>query len=319
MTLVPSPQRPLRIALTGSTGFLGRSLTAAVLAAGHAVRALVPPGEAPVAGVDAVAGRLGEPSAAQVVEGCDVLVHLAALGVQRRDRDWERMALVNAVHPLALLDAAAAAGVRRVVLAGTCLEYTGHGRLPGAPATGELRCDEDAQTEPPEAYGATKAAGGLLQRTRARELGLRAWYLRFASMYGPGDDAAKLLPAAVNAALAGAPFEMTAGEQVREWLHVSDAVAAVLAAAAADPCEAVTTLNVGTGEGWSLRDLVREVFTLAGADPALVRLGARPYHGEVHRLVMDVRRAGPALGGWRPRVGLRAGLEALVQAARGAA
>lgn len=318
MTTAPPPQRPLRIALTGSTGFLGRSLTAAALAAGHTVRALVPSGEAKAAGVEAVAGRLGEPSAARVVEGCDVLVHLAALGVQRRDRDWERMALVNAVHPLALLDAAAAAGIRRVVLAGTCLEYSGHGRLPGARAVGEPRCDEDAPTEPPEAYGATKAAGGLLQRTRARELGLPGWYLRFASMYGPADDAAKLLPAAVNAAVAGAPFAMTGGEQVREWLHVSDAVAAVLAAAATDPLEPVTTLNVGTGEGWSLRDLVGEVFALAGADPALVRLGARPYQGEVHRLVMDVSRAGPALGGWRPRIALRAGLEALVRAARDA-
>jgi nucleoside-diphosphate-sugar epimerase len=242
-------------------------------------------------------------------------VHLAALGVLRKDRDWERMALVNAVHPLELLDAAKAAGLRRVVLAGSCLEYSGHGRLPGAPAAGEPSCGEESPTEPPEPYGATKSAGGVLQRTRARELGLPAWYLRFASLYGPGDYPTKFLPAAVSAAVTGQPFEMTPGEQVREWLHTEDAVAAVLAAAATEPPEPVTKLNIGTGDGWSLRDLVHEVFRIAGADPALLRIGARPYHGEVHRLVMDVSRAGPILG-WRPRIALRDGLEALVRSAR---
>ena len=305
--------RSLRIALTGTTGFFGRSVAAAALAAGHSVRGLVLPGEvSPLPAVQVVEGQLGDPSVERLVDGCDVLIHLAALGVQRRDRDWTRMTLVNAVHPLALLDAAAAAGVRQVVLAGSCLEYSGHGRLPGAPATGAPRCDESSPTEPPEAYGATKAAGGILQRTRARELGLPAWYLRFASLYGPGDDGSKFLPAAVRAALTRTPFEMTGGEQVREWLHVDDAVAAVLAAVSARPPEPATTVNVGTGEGLTLRDVVQEVFRTAGADRALVRVGARPYHGEVHRLVMDASLAGRVLG-WRPRVALRAGLEALVR------
>lgn len=307
----------MRLALTGTTGFFGRSVAAAALAAGHAVRGLVLAGETAPPGVDAVAGRLGEPAARRVVEGCDVLVHLAALGVLRRDRDWERMALVNAVYPLDLLDAAKAAGVRRVVLAGSCLEYSGHGRLPDAPAQGSPLCDEESPTEPPEPYGATKSAGGVLQRTRARELELPAWYLRFASLYGPDDHATKLLPAAIDAALAGRPFEMTGGEQVREWLHTDDAVAAILAAAATPPPAPVTKLNIGTGDGWTLRDLVRELFRIAGADPALLRVGARPYRGEVHRLVMDPSRAG-ALLGWRPRVALRAGLEELVRSARAA-
>jgi nucleoside-diphosphate-sugar epimerase len=306
----------MRIAITGASGFFGRRLSALAVAAGHTVRALVVPGEPRPDGVEAVEGRLGDPSARRLVDGCDALVNLAAVGVLRKDRDWERMALVNAVYPLALLDAAKAAGVRRVVLAGTCLEYSGHGRLPDAPAAGAPLCDEDSKTEPPEPYGATKSAGGVLQRTRAHELGLPAWYFRFASLYGPGDYATKFLPAAVNAALAGVPFEMTGGEQVREWLHTDDAAAAVLSAVTRDPPGPVTTLNIGTGDGWTLRDLVHEVFRLAAGDPALLRIGARPYHGEVHRLVMDVSRAGPLLG-WRARVELRAGLEALVRAARG--
>lgn len=304
----------MRIALTGLTGFLGSRVAAAALAAGHAVRGLVASGGRPVPeGVEIVEGALGDDAARRLVEGADVLLHLAALGVRRCQRDWQPMAVVNVVEPLGLLSAAARAGVGRAVLAGSCLEYTGHGRLPDVPAPSAPRCDESSPTEPPEPYGATKAAGGLLQRTRARELGLRTWYLRVASLYGAGDHAAKFLPSAVGAAVTGRPFEMTRGEQVREWLHVEDAVAALLAAAGVDPPEPVTTLNVGTGEGLSLRDLVGSVFEIAGADPTLIRAGARPYRGEVHRLVMDVSRARTALAGWRPRVELHAGLEALVR------
>jgi dTDP-L-rhamnose 4-epimerase len=109
---------------------------------------------------------------------------------------------------------------------------------------------------------------------------------------------------------------MTAGAQVREWLHLDDAVAALLAAAAG-PVRGAEVVNVGTGEGHALRDVVAQVFAEAGAAPALVRAGERPYRaGEVHRIVMDCTRARTALPGWAPRVPLRGGLGALVRKAR---
>jgi UDP-glucose 4-epimerase len=109
------------------------------------------------------------------------------------------------------------------------------------------------------------------------------------------------------------PFEMTEGAQVREWLHADDAVRAVLAAAATDPPQPALTVNVGTAEGIALRDVVRLVFEIAGADPSLVRAGALPYRaGDVHRLVMDTSRARAALRGFRAATPLARGLEALV-------
>jgi nucleoside-diphosphate-sugar epimerase len=220
---------------------------------------------------------------------------------------------VNAAAPLALVEAAAGAGVGLLVAAGTVLEYRGHGRLPDAPAPLPALCAEEAPLEPLDPYGASKAAGGLLLRARAAELRLPCWYLRLAALYGPGDDAQKLLPGAVAAARAHRPFEMTAGEQVREWLHVEDAAGALLAAAAAPPAAGVEVVNVGTGEGVTLRDVVRRTYALAGADPALVRLGARPYRpGEVHRLVMTAERARARWPGRDAPVALEDGLAALV-------
>jgi nucleoside-diphosphate-sugar epimerase len=309
----------LLIALTGTTGFLGRRFAAAALAEGHAVRGLVFPGAAaPPEGVEPMPGALADPAAVRaLVRGAEALVHLAALGVQSRDRALERMTQVNVVEPLALLAEAKAAGVGRVVVAGTCLEYTGHGRLPEAPVAAAPRLDEASPAEPADPYGATKSAGGLLLRASARALGLSTWYLRFASLYGPGDDPVKLIPAAVRAAVARAPFEMTEGAQVREWLHVEDAASALLAAAQADPPEPAALVNAGTGEGVTLRDVVRLAFEAAGADPALVRAGARPYRaGDVHHLVMDCARARIALRDWRPVIELRRGLEELVRRER---
>jgi nucleoside-diphosphate-sugar epimerase len=224
---------------------------------------------------------------------------------------------VNVAGSLALLEEAARGGVSRVVATGTCLEYRGHGRLPEAPAQGEApRCGEDALADPADGYGASKAAGGLVLRARARELGMPCWYLRIASLYGPGDDPQKLIPGALAAARKGRPFEMSGGEQVREWLHVDDAVRAVLAAAACDP-RGVSVVNVGTGAGDQLRQVAKKVFLAAGADPGLVRTGARPYRsGEVHQLVMDVGRARSALG-WAAEVELEDGLRALAQAPHG--
>lgn len=314
----------MRLAVTGTTGFLGRHLAAAALARGHQVRALVRPGRAapgeggpggPLpAGVEPVEGDLADAGAlARLVEGAEVVLHLAALGVQSRDRDWGRLAEVNVVQPLALVEAAARAKVGLLVAAGTVLEYRGHGRLPGDPAPLPALCGEDAPTEARDPYGATKAAGGLLLRARAAELGLPCWYLRLASMYGPGDDPQKLLPGVLAAARAHRPFELTPGEQIREWLHVDDAVAALLAAAAAPPAAGVEVVNVGTGEGLALRDVVRRAYELAGADPGLLRLGARPYRpGEVHRLVMTAERARARWPGRPATRPLEAGLAALL-------
>lgn len=304
------------LSVTGATGFLGRAFVTAALQAGHEVRALVRGGLDAKEGLRTFEGALPHRIPDGFLEGADVLVHLAALGVQSRDRDWTQAAEVNVVGSVALVRQAAAAGVKQVVLAGTCLEYEGFGTLPDAPDSSAALCSETSSTETANAYGATKAAGGLAARAAARDAGLAWWYLRFASLYGEGDDAAKLLPGAVEKALRGQPFETSPGEQVREWLHLDDAVTALLQACATKPPAGGALLNIGTGQGVKLASLVTQVFELAGAPRSLVKLGARPYRrGEVHRLVMDSDRAADVLG-WTAKISLQDGLRRWVRSSR---
>jgi len=311
----------VRVAITGATGFLGRHLVPAALRAGHEVTVLVRPGAARPVGVQSVAGHLGDSTALhRLVDGVEAVIHLAAVGVQARSRQWDAMIATNVVDPQRLLVAAHAAGVERMVALGTCLEYQGHGKLPGAPAAGAPRCHEGDELEAVEPYGASKAAGGLLLRSRARTAGLPCWYLRLAAVYGPDDDSEKVLPAAAAAARENRPMDLSGGEQVREWIFVDDAVAAVLVAATTPPPDGVDAINVGTGEAHRLVDVAYRIFDLAGADRALLRRGALPYRaGEAHHLVMTHELARRALGGWEPKVGLDDGLQRLLGVERASA
>jgi nucleoside-diphosphate-sugar epimerase len=307
----------MKVALTGATGFLGRHFTVAALAAGDTVSALVRPGAQvePRPGLTLVRGDLADREALrELVTGAEAVVHLAAVGVQVRNRHWQQMVQVNVEQPLALAEAAAEARVARLVAVGTCLEYQGQGKLPASRGPAGSLCEEQDPLEADEPYGAAKAAGGLLIRSRARGLGLPCWYLRYAAIYGPGDDRKKLLPAAARAARERQPFPMTAGEQVREWLHVSDAVAALQAAAATPPPQEAAAINVGTGEATMLREVVAQLFACSGAPASLLRPGALPYRAaEAHRLVMSTSLARELLPSWRPRVSLEQGLADLVE------
>jgi len=303
------------LAVTGATGFLGQALVGAALDAGYGVRALVRArARTKQPGLDLVEGDHADAaSMRRLLAGAEVLVHLAATGVQARDRTWGGMLDVNIRWPVALIEAAAEAGVHRVVATGTVLEYRGHGSLPDQLAPEGALCDEDASLEAVDSYGATKAAGGLLLRARARELSVPCWYLRLAALYGPRDDPQKLLPSAVAAARERRTLAMSGGLQVREWLHVRDACAAILAAAARDPGRSTPVVNVGNGEGVVSVELVHRLYELAGAPRDLVEAGARPYRqGEPHRLVMSTARCRECLPEWRPKVVVDQGLAELV-------
>lgn len=290
------------VAVTGATGFLGRSFVRRALAEGLHVRALAGRGEAIAEGADRVVGSLADAGARRaLLAGADVLLHLAARGVRSRDRSWNDVVAVNVNASLDLLLDATERVSSHSVLVSTALEYRGFGRLPGTPWPDlSTRCDEDAPLDPPDAYGASKAAAGLLLRALCRERGHPAWYLRLASVYGPGDDEAKVLAAALRAACGGLPFPASGGEQVRDWLWIDDAVDGLLRACHHRPPEAPTLCNLGSGEGVALRDVVEALFDAAGGRRDRIEWGALPYRtGEPHILVLEPRRAETLLG-FRP-------------------
>jgi nucleoside-diphosphate-sugar epimerase len=125
-------------------------------------------------------------------------------------------------------------------------------------------------------------------------------------VYGPGQVPHTLIPAAIRAALTGEDLTMTPGEQERDFIYVEDVVEGMLAAAKAPGIEG-QSLDLGTGQAHTVRQVVERVWAMTGAQGHILP-GALPYRpGEVMRLTADAERTAH-LTGWRARVGLEEGL-----------
>jgi UDP-glucuronate decarboxylase len=195
----------------------------------------------------------------------------------------------------AFLVALMEAGCRRFLMTGTCAEY--------APGSGRLR--EDSPVGPATLYAASKLSLQLVSAQLAAEFDARVTWARIFHLYGPFENSQRLVPAVINALLADREFAATAGDQVRDYLHVADVASALCGLVDRDVAGIV---NVCSGSPVTVREVIETVAgILERAD--LVRFGQvtnrrwdPPYIcGDRGRLVKEV--------GWRPHFDLRAGLE----------
>lgn len=293
----------MKVLVTGAAGFIGSHAVRALLDRGHPVRAVVRPGGdaariADRAGaVETAACDLWSAPASELERlcaGCETVLHAAWYAVPGLYLA-ARENLDCAAGSLRLLEAAAAAGVRRAVFVGSCFEYDFD--------AGYL--DEESAVGPGSLYAASKLAVRYQGEQRAKLLGVEFAWARLFYQYGPHEDARRLVPAVIRALLQGQPVDVTRGLQVRDFLHVAD-VGAALAEIAAGGLAGV--VNVGSGDPVTVRRVVETLETLVGAR-GLVRFGARPDNPTDPPFVcanIQKLRAGT---GWTPAYDLVRGLE----------
>lgn len=198
---------------------------------------------------------------------------------------------------IALLEAFTASGGARAVIAGTCAEYdwSGDGIL----------SEQHTPLAPQTAYGKAKDA----LRGAAADLDLSLAWGRIFFLYGPHEDERRLVASVTRALLAGTPARTTHGRQVRDFLHVAD-VGDAFAALVDSRVEGA--VNVASGEGVAVADIVQRLAELAGR-PDLLELGAlEAASGEPPLLVADVGRLRDEVG-WRPSRSLDEGLRDTVE------
>ena len=217
---------PHRIFVTGGTGFLGSHFIRAALEKGYSVSALRRPGSRPRLHLDSeprwLEGSLSD-AWNDTLRDCDSLVHFAAVGVSPQKATWSDLLQTNVLDSLHLWQAAAGAGIKRMVICGSCFEYGSSGNLYDLiPVEAPLR--------PITAYGASKAAATMAALALAAEKNLELLVLRPFHIFGDGQHESNFWPALKRAALSGEDFPMTAGTQVRDFLPVADAASAFLAA-----------------------------------------------------------------------------------------
>ena len=287
----------MRVLVTGAAGFIGRQCIAPLLAKGYEVHAISskPPGEDGIVHwhkADLLDARQCGDLVRQVQP--THLLHFAWYAVP--GKYWtsaENLRWVQA--SLELMQAFAAVGGKRIVMAGTCAEYDwsfGHCAEVSTPLV------------PATLYGTCKHALQTMLAAWSRQEGLSSAWGRIFSLYGPHEHPARLVASVITALLRGEEAPCNNGSLVRDYLHVADVASAFVALLDSD---LEGPVNIGSGTGVTLKDIVEEIASQIG-QPNLLRLEARPKSSsEPQTLVADVGRLYSL--GWRPHYNLADGLD----------
>jgi len=156
-------------------------------------------------------------------------------------------------------------------------------------------------------YDEGKRFGEAAVSSAVRSLGLDARIVRFFNCYGPRMDIGdgRLIPALMDAALAGRPFPIQgSGKQTRSMTYVDDAVDLLLLVATT-PQTALQPVNIGSDVEKSVIEIAEEVARVAGVECELEFVDARPGDPQRRKPVLDVA----STYGWGPSTSLKEGLE----------
>jgi nucleoside-diphosphate-sugar epimerase len=301
--------------VTGAAGFIGRSIAAALLKRGEAVRGidnLITGKRSNLVGLEGlefIEGDLTDPEqCSDACKGIEIVFHEAALAsVPRSVSDPAATNLHCVTATLNLLIAARAAGVRRVVYAGSSSAY---GDTPTLPKR------EDMLPNPISPYAVAKLAGEHYMRTFTRVYGLETVVLRYFNVFGPFQDPTShysgVLAIFCRRMLAGQqPTIYGDGEQSRDFTYIDNVVHANLLAADAT-AEKVSgqMMNVATG----MRITLNETFSILRGLTAYKSepLYDEPRTGDIRDSLADITLAGQLLG-YRPVVDFEEGLRRTVE------
>ncbi|OLZ73459.1 UDP-glucose 4-epimerase [Streptomyces sp. IMTB 2501] len=299
------------VVVTGAAGFIGSHLVEALRRTGRNVvgidrKAGWPEDEIPasdgVGYLRTIRGDLVSADLDACLKDTSAVFHLAALpGVRPSWTQFPEYLHCNVLATQRLLDACVRVGVSRVVVASSSSVY-------GGVADGAM--SEDDIPHPLSPYGVTKLAAERLALAFAARLDatLSVSALRFFTVYGPGQRPDMFISRVVRATLSGEPIDIYGdGAQIRDFVHVSDVVRALLLAAKAPACG---VLNIGTGRAVSVNEVLALTGELTGQVPE-ARYGPARL-GDVRATTADVGRARLRLG-FRARTELRAGLATQIE------
>jgi UDP-glucose-4-epimerase GalE len=249
----------------------------------------------------------------------DAVMHFAAFAcVGESISDPAKYYDNNVIGILSLLHAMRGAGLARLVFSSTCAVY-------GEPKA--IPIDEGAPTQPINPYGRSKLMCETVLHDFASAYGIQTVALRYFNAAGADPDGqlgekrpveTHLIPRALmhlqghldDFAVFGSNYPTPDGTAIRDYVHVNDlADGHVLALQYLSNTKRGGTFNLGTGQGYSVQEVLAAISRTTGRDVASISGGRR--HGDPAVLVADCQRAEETLG-FRPR---RSDLETIITTA----
>lgn len=251
-------------------------------------------------GIEFVQGDICEqPLIDELVSAADAVVHFAAESHNDNSlRDPSAFVHSNVVCTFTLLEAVRKHGTRLHHISTD--EVFGDLELGGTDAF-----TETTPYNPSSPYSATKAGSDHLVRAWVRSFGVRATISNCSNNYGPYQHVEKFIPRQITNILTGQPAKLYGtGAQVRDWIHVDDHNAAVLAIL--ERGRIGETYNIGAGgKHVTNKEVIETICELMGG--TYEHVADRPGHDQ--RYTMDATKIRRELG-WAPQhTDLRSGLE----------
>ncbi|WP_045226122.1 GDP-mannose 4,6-dehydratase [Methyloterricola oryzae] len=303
-----------RVLVTGAGGFIGSHLTEALVKEGASVKALVTYNsrndwgqlerlpESIRSQIEVYAGNIRDPYFVdRITKGAEIVFHLAALiPIPYSYLAPAEYVETNVRGTLHVLEACRKNGVARLLHTSTSETY---GTALYTPI------DEKHPLQGQSPYSASKIGADKLAESYWRSFELPVVIVRPFNTYGPRQSARAFLPTILTQALSGNTVRTGSLEPVRDMNYVGDTVRGFILAATASDVEGLT-LNLGSGTGVTMGELMNVAFQILGRSPTVevesTRL--RPRNSEVYELIANADLARKTIG-WESLTSLEMGLK----------